>query len=256
MTPLIDSARTRNRKERMTTKTYLDLLIVEDEGDTRLLLTQIFTLRGFTVRSAGDGFAALQMIRSSAPDILLSDLNMPGMSGFELLSVVRRLYPQIHVIATSGAYSGTTVPKGIAADGFHEKASGMATLFELMDIAAQLGHTSLYSERTPTPLWIDLECRMPFDTDHVLINCPLCLRPFRQTIDSINAEIRETNCRYCGGKVDYAIALAIQPRAIPSEPRPLAIDPRPAATEPKPAASELRGASAEYSTASRNVRRA
>jgi CheY-like chemotaxis protein len=212
-------------------KTDLNLLIVEDEADTRYLLTQIFTLRGFTVRSAEDGFSALGMIRSTVPDILLSDLNMPGMSGFELLSVVRRLYPQIYVIATSGAYSGNTVPKGIAADSFHEKASGMASLFELMDMAALLGHTSSYSHRTPTPLWIDLESRMPFESHHVLLNCPACLRPFRQTIEEIDAEIRETNCSFCGGKVDYAIALAIKPKIVPSEPRPMASEPRAATTE-------------------------
>ena len=38
------------------TKTCPDLLIVDDELDTRFLLTQIFTLRGFSVRSAADGF--------------------------------------------------------------------------------------------------------------------------------------------------------------------------------------------------------
>lgn len=205
-------------------KTDLNLLIVEDEADTRYLLTQIFTLRGFTVRSAEDGFAALGMIRSAVPDILLSDLNMPGMSGFELLSVVRRLYPQIHVIATSGAYSGNTVPRGIAADGFHEKASGMASLFELMDMAALLGHASFFSHRIPTPLWIDLDSRMPFESHHVLLNCPACLRPFRQTVEEINAEIREANCLFCGGKVDYAIALAIKPKLVPSEPRPMSVE--------------------------------
>jgi CheY-like chemotaxis protein len=215
----------------MISKTSLDLLIVEDEADTRLLLAQIFTMRGFTVRSADDGFAALQMIRSAVPDILLSDLNMPGMSGFELLCVVRRLYPQIHVIATSGAYSGTNVPKGIAADGFHEKATGMTALFQLMEMAANMGHTSFYSERTPTPLWVDLERRRPFESNHVLINCPACLRPFRQTVEEINAEIRETKCLYCGGKVDYAIALAIKPRSVNSEARSVTSEPRSVASE-------------------------
>ena len=223
-------------------KTDLNLLIVEDEADTRYLLSQIFTMRGFTVRSAEDGFAALQMIRSTVPDILLSDLNMPGMSGFELLSVVRRLYPQIHVIATSGAYSGTNVPKGIAADSFHEKATGLASLFELMDMAALLGHSSFYSQRTPTPLWIDLESRNPFESHHVLLNCPACLRPFRHAIEQIDAEIRETNCRFCGGKVDFAIALAIKPKAVPSEPRPLAV--------------ESRAPANEYPSQSRSARRA
>jgi len=212
-------------------KNNLNLLIVDDEPDTRYLLTQIFTMRGFTVRCAEDGFAALQMIRAGVPDILLSDLNMPGMSGFELLSVVRRLYPQIHVIATSGAYSGNSVPKGIAADTFHEKASGLASLFELMDMAALLGHTSFYSHRAPTPLWIDLESRMPFESNHVLLNCPACLRPFRQAVEEIDAAIRETNCRFCGGKVDYAIALAIKPRLVPSEALPLPTESRAPASE-------------------------
>jgi CheY-like chemotaxis protein len=229
-------------------KTQINLLIVEDEADTRYLLTQIFNLRGFAVRSAEDGFAALELIRSSLPDILLSDLNMPGMSGFELLSVVRRLYPRIHVIATSGAYSGNSVPRGIAADGFHEKASAMANLFELMEIAGQLGHTSFYSERSPTPLWIDLESPTPFESHHVLLNCPACLRPFRQTVEQIDAEIRETNCRFCDTKVDYAIAFAIQPPAAASEAR--------SSTEHKPAENESRPSTTQYPSRSHGALRA
>jgi CheY-like chemotaxis protein len=229
-------------------KADLDLLIVEDEADTRYLLAQIFTMRGFTVRSAEDGFAALQMIRATVPDILLSDLNMPGMSGFELLYVVRKLYPEIHVIATSGAYSGKSVPKGIAADGFHEKASGISNLFELMELAALLGTAAFYSHRTPTPLWIDLDSHLPLESNHVLLNCPACLRPFRQTVVEIDAEIRETNCRFCGGKVDYALALATPPSA--------ATEQTPAASDPKPISSEPRSPSGEYATDARTARRA
>lgn len=219
--------------------TDLDLLIVEDEPTTRYLLAQIFTLRGFAVRSAEDGFAALQLIRSSAPDILVSDLNMPGMSGFELLSVVRRLYPEIHVIATSGAYSGDVVPTGIAADGFHEKATGMARLLQLIDLVGILGIASFYSHRTPTPLWIDLDSRMPSEANHVLLNCPACLRPFRHTVEAVDAEIRQTTCRFCESKVNYAIALAVPPPAAAIESR--------SSTDTKPAENEPRAATAQYS---------
>ena len=112
------------------------LLIVDDEPPNRKLLSQIFLQRGYAVRVADDGFSALREIRTEMPDILISDLNMPGMSGFELLSVVRRKHPEIFVIATSGAFSGEGVPEGIAADAFHAKAARVERLLALVESAA------------------------------------------------------------------------------------------------------------------------
>jgi CheY-like chemotaxis protein len=66
------------------------LLLVDDEPSIRRVLSAVLTEMGHEVRSAEDGFAALKEMHGWMPDILLSDLNMPGMSGFELLSVVRR----------------------------------------------------------------------------------------------------------------------------------------------------------------------
>ena len=64
------------------------------------------------MRSAEDGLSALREIRQESPDILLTDLNMPGMSGFELLTEVRSLFPTISVIAMSGAFCGSDDPPG------------------------------------------------------------------------------------------------------------------------------------------------
>ena len=94
----------------------IKLLIVDDEPSTRMSLSHIFTELGHGVRSAKDGFSALFEIRQEIPDVILSDLNMPGMSGFEFLSIVRRRFPGIHVIAMSGAFSGDGVQPGVAAD--------------------------------------------------------------------------------------------------------------------------------------------
>jgi len=55
---------------------------------------------------------------------LLSDLNI--MSGFELLSMVRRRFPTVRVIAMSGAFSGNQVPCGVTADAFYEKGNSVA----------------------------------------------------------------------------------------------------------------------------------
>jgi len=108
------------------------LLVVDDDNDLRTTLPMILTGIGYHVRSASDGFSALIAIRNEVPDILISDLNMPGMSGFELLAVVRQSFPSIAVIAMSSAFSGLAIPTGVAADMFYEKATGVRHLLNFV----------------------------------------------------------------------------------------------------------------------------
>jgi len=117
------------------------LLIVDDEVSIRTSLSQLFSELGYCVRSATDGRSALSEIRPEIPEILLSDLNMPGMSGFEFLPVVRRELPAIHVIAMSGAFSGTCVPPGVVADAFIAKGSDPALLIKTVESMTQPEHT-------------------------------------------------------------------------------------------------------------------
>src|ERR1035437_548151 len=63
----------------------MKLFVVDDAPAIRASISSLLTEIGYIVRTANDGFAALAEIRIDIPDILLSDLNMPGMSGFELL---------------------------------------------------------------------------------------------------------------------------------------------------------------------------
>ena len=75
---------------------------------------------GFSVRVAEDGFVALKILREVLPDLILTDLRMPGMSGFELLSIVRRRFPHIPTIATiaiSGEYILAKPLRGACPDG-------------------------------------------------------------------------------------------------------------------------------------------
>jgi CheY-like chemotaxis protein len=97
------------------------VLVVDDDDALRLALSQMLDEFGYRVRSAEDGFAALLQIREETPDVIISDLNMPAMSGFEFLSVVRRRFPDIRVIAMSAAFSGDGAPPGMAADDFYAK---------------------------------------------------------------------------------------------------------------------------------------
>jgi DNA-binding NtrC family response regulator len=97
----------------------VNLLIVDDDAPLRRPLSELFTGCGHSVRSAEDGSSALFEIQQEVPDIVLSDLNMPRMSGFQFFSLVPRRFPAIQVIVMSGVFSGDDVPPAIAADAFY-----------------------------------------------------------------------------------------------------------------------------------------
>jgi CheY-like chemotaxis protein len=97
------------------------VLIVDDDHDLRDVFASLLADCGFRVRTAADGVSALVEMKSELPDVLVSDLEMPIMNGFELLSIVRSHFPVVGVIAMSGAYSSNEVPGGVAADAFYPK---------------------------------------------------------------------------------------------------------------------------------------
>lgn len=97
------------------------LLVVDDEPSLRDLASDILTSEGYDVLTAKDGLDALNQLVDPLPDMIISDLTMPRMSGFELLAVVRRRFPQVPVIATSGAFLGSELPAGVLADAFLQK---------------------------------------------------------------------------------------------------------------------------------------
>jgi len=69
----------------------LRILIVDDEPDTRELLKQGLEYCGATVKVAGSAGDAIDALRVSVPDILISDIGMPGTDGYDLIRQVRRL---------------------------------------------------------------------------------------------------------------------------------------------------------------------
>jgi CheY-like chemotaxis protein len=109
------------------------ILIVEDDVQIQLLLCRILEESGYMVRLAADGFAALEEMRTDSPDVLLSDLYMPGISGFELLAMVRREFPMTRVVAMSGAFAGDEVPTGVLADAFYAKTANVGDLLQIIE---------------------------------------------------------------------------------------------------------------------------
>lgn len=181
------------------------LLIVDDEPSIRESLSYVLTEIGYRVRSAEDGFSALREIQNEAPELLLSDLNMPNMSGFELLSIVRRSFPAIQTIAMSGAFSGDEVPSGVAADGFYQKGSSIGALLRII---ASLPHTDRPAPRPSSPdapLWIRRHAHDPSPDGFITITCPKCLQSFPMVLNAGSLQ-HKTDCIYCETPIYYAIA--------------------------------------------------
>lgn len=84
----------------MTTKTRV--LVVDDEADAREMLSAILSQAGFDVDDAADGFSALAKVSRYRPDIVVTDLRMPGMTGVDLLQRIRRIHGDVPVILATG----------------------------------------------------------------------------------------------------------------------------------------------------------
>lgn len=100
------------------------ILVVDDDESLRWVTQAQLQQSGYDVAAAADGVSALDIVRQRPPDLVITDLNMPAMSGLELLKKIRAEYPEIIVIVVtafgtvenaveamkSGAYDYITKP--------------------------------------------------------------------------------------------------------------------------------------------------
>ncbi|QJB56803.1 response regulator [Pseudodesulfovibrio sp. zrk46] len=80
----------------------MTILLVDDEEDIRDLLGMLLADLGYSVRTAENGETALASFMESRPDIILTDIKMPGMNGLALLRAVKKKAPEVEVIMISG----------------------------------------------------------------------------------------------------------------------------------------------------------
>ncbi len=89
-------------------KEFVKILVADDEPLMRNLLIRILESEGYQVNVVSSGIEALECLQKDRYDLLLSDVKMPGISGFELLRRVKAAYPEVAVIMMTGygeAYS-------------------------------------------------------------------------------------------------------------------------------------------------------
>ena len=178
------------------------LLVVDDEPSIRDLMQTSLSTEGYEVRVAKDGFEALAQMRGALPDLILTDLKMPNMSGFELLSVVRRRFPQIPTIAISGEFQPPVEELGVLADAFLAKPHTAKEL--LAKIAELLGDAPPRPaiQRDRAPVWV------PRNGKYYVITCTDCLRSFSipaEESDRVLRELRTLECIFCDALVKFIV---------------------------------------------------
>lgn len=197
----------------MSKLSKLEILVVDDDDAVRNSVRLVLTAAGYEVSTAVHGFDALLQLKRRLPAVVISDLNMPQMSGFEFLSVVRRRFPQIPVIAMSGAYhSGDAVPGGVIADAFYSK--GQSSPEALLNMVAELIRTSaehaLDHARESAPVWIPRNGKDSQGIPYVVLTCTDCLRSFPLSVATEDLQkIQETSCLFCPNTVRYIIDFSL-----------------------------------------------
>ncbi len=80
----------------------LRVLIVDDEASVRRVTAIVLAQLGFPCEAADSGEEALRVLERKRTDAIISDLQMPGMSGMELLAKVKQIYPQVIFLVVTG----------------------------------------------------------------------------------------------------------------------------------------------------------
>ena len=90
--------------------THCTIIVVEDHADARTYLGRFLSTLGANVILAKDGLEGLEAVKNSDPDLIITDLQMPCIDGFELLNEIRALKPDgrgsVPVIAMTAFVTG------------------------------------------------------------------------------------------------------------------------------------------------------
>ena len=111
------------------------ILVVDDESSLRVTLSAQLRGQGYNVSSAGDGDIAIEMLRHEYFDLILLDLKMPNVDGYEVLSYVKEKHPATKVIILTGFadLKNAVDSKGLGADNFVGKPYEFADLLSTIE---------------------------------------------------------------------------------------------------------------------------
>ena len=85
----------------MTSPSNWEIVLIDDEADIREIMTIALEDAGYRVDTAADGATGLQLCEDTSPQIVITDIRMPGIDGLQVLETVKKKYPEIEVIVAT-----------------------------------------------------------------------------------------------------------------------------------------------------------
>ena len=96
-------------------RSAMNVLVVEDSRTQAEFIRQILETAGYNVILAGNGAEAIKQVETARPDIVLTDILMPGIDGYELCRRIKQQNPDLPVIMVTVLFDPADVLKGLAA---------------------------------------------------------------------------------------------------------------------------------------------
>jgi DNA-binding NtrC family response regulator len=137
------------------------ILVVDDEVSARTALAELLRGEGYTVEVAGDGFKALGKLEEFGPDLILTDLNMPGIDGVELLRKVKEADAELPVVLMT-AFGGVETAVAAMREGAADYLTKPLNTDELVIVLGRTIETAKL-RREATELRSKLKDRYSFD---------------------------------------------------------------------------------------------
>ena len=108
------------------------ILLVEDSDVLRQGLKSLLEQEDYKVIAGGNGVEALEKMEETTPDLILADILMPEMDGFELLAQIKKSYPEKTCIIMSQTHSHEKRAEELGADAFLAKPFYVDEIFEIV----------------------------------------------------------------------------------------------------------------------------
>ncbi|MBZ5555004.1 MAG: response regulator [Acidobacteriia bacterium] len=178
------------------------LLIADDSASFRDAVSTILTSEGYEVVTAENGSEALKLLVEPLPDVIISDLHMPRMSGYELLAAVRQKFPNIPVIAMSSSFKREEGLPGIFADAFLYK--GDFTIdqlcYKIIELIAASPLRPQSTEGKTASVWVSRDA-----AGYLSILCTSCQGRFKLAAVGLDGGRLSAKCPSCKAIVEFQI---------------------------------------------------